>query len=204
MSASPGSTAAPVTIASRSHQADAEARAGRSPCGEGWPAHQLGQHGQLAAGDLDPRLLGARRAARRRSARAPRGRPPRRRCSRAPRSGRPRRRSRRSRSCAMQSMPIVSKRPSCSATITFVPTPSVESARPAAARRAAGRWRSGPRRAPPRRPPGLDPGEHLDERGHPLDPFIHMDQMGEVEYAPGRAQGHRRGTRTAASRPSPT
>ena len=23
-----------------------------------------------------------------------------------------------------------------------------------------------------------------------LDPFIHMDQMGEVEYAPGRAQGH--------------
>ena len=24
-----------------------------------------------------------------------------------------------------------------------------------------------------------------------LDPFIHMDQMGEVEYAPGRAQGHR-------------
>ena len=23
-----------------------------------------------------------------------------------------------------------------------------------------------------------------------LDPFVHMDQMGEVEYAPGRAQGH--------------
>ncbi len=37
-----------------------------------------------------------------------------------------------------------------------------------------------------------------------LDPFIHMDQMGEVEYAPGRAQGHVAGTRTAASRPSPT
>ena len=37
-----------------------------------------------------------------------------------------------------------------------------------------------------------------------LDPFIHMDQMGEVDYAPGRAEGHRRGTRTAASRPSRT
>ena len=36
-----------------------------------------------------------------------------------------------------------------------------------------------------------------------LDPFIHMDQMGEVEYAPGEPKG-RRGTRTAASRPSPT
>ena len=24
-----------------------------------------------------------------------------------------------------------------------------------------------------------------------LDPFIHMDQMGEVDYAPGRAEGHR-------------
>jgi quercetin 2,3-dioxygenase len=23
-----------------------------------------------------------------------------------------------------------------------------------------------------------------------LDPFVHMDQMGEVDYAPGRAQGH--------------
>jgi Pirin len=23
-----------------------------------------------------------------------------------------------------------------------------------------------------------------------LDPFVHMDQMGEVHYAPGRAQGH--------------
>ena len=37
-----------------------------------------------------------------------------------------------------------------------------------------------------------------------LDPFVHMDQMGEVDYAPGRAQGHATGTRTAASRPSPT
>ena len=36
-----------------------------------------------------------------------------------------------------------------------------------------------------------------------LDPFIHMDQMGEVEYAPGEPKGTR-GTRTAASRPSPT
>ena len=33
-----------------------------------------------------------------------------------------------------------------------------------------------------------------------LDPFLHMDQMGEVEYAPGEPTG----TRTAASRPSPT
>ena len=23
-----------------------------------------------------------------------------------------------------------------------------------------------------------------------LDPFVHMDQMGEVDYAPGRAKGH--------------
>jgi hypothetical protein len=36
-----------------------------------------------------------------------------------------------------------------------------------------------------------------------LDPFIHMDQMGEVEYAPASPRA-RRGTRTAASRPSPT
>jgi hypothetical protein len=36
-----------------------------------------------------------------------------------------------------------------------------------------------------------------------LDPFIHMDQMGEVEYAPGEPKA-RRGTRTAGSRPSPT
>ena len=26
---------------------------------------------------------------------------------------------------------------------------------------------------------------------HLLDPFIHMDQMGEVDYAPVRAAGHR-------------
>ena len=36
-----------------------------------------------------------------------------------------------------------------------------------------------------------------------LDPFIHMDQMGEVEYPPVSPRG-RRGTRTAGSRPSPT
>lgn len=36
-----------------------------------------------------------------------------------------------------------------------------------------------------------------------LDPFIMMDQMGEVEYAPGEPKGTP-GTRTAASRPSPT
>ena len=36
-----------------------------------------------------------------------------------------------------------------------------------------------------------------------LDPFIHMDQMGEVDYAPGEPKGTP-GTRTAASRPSPT
>ena len=36
-----------------------------------------------------------------------------------------------------------------------------------------------------------------------LDPFIHMDQMGEVDYAPGEPKGTR-GTPTAASRPSPT
>ena len=33
-----------------------------------------------------------------------------------------------------------------------------------------------------------------------LDPFVHMDQMGEVEYGPGEPRG-RRGTRTGASRP---
>ncbi len=32
-----------------------------------------------------------------------------------------------------------------------------------------------------------------------LDPFIHMDQMGEVEYAPGEPKGTP-GTLTAASR----
>lgn len=36
-----------------------------------------------------------------------------------------------------------------------------------------------------------------------LDPFIHLDQMGEVDYAPGEPKGTP-GTRTAASRPSPT
>ena len=36
-----------------------------------------------------------------------------------------------------------------------------------------------------------------------LDPFLMMDQMGEVEYAPGEPKGTT-GTRTAASRPSPT
>jgi hypothetical protein len=36
-----------------------------------------------------------------------------------------------------------------------------------------------------------------------LDPFIMMDQMGEVEYAPASPRAPR-GTRTAASRPSPT
>ena len=33
-----------------------------------------------------------------------------------------------------------------------------------------------------------------------LDPFIHMDQMGEVEYAPASRRAPR-GTRTGASRP---
>ncbi len=36
-----------------------------------------------------------------------------------------------------------------------------------------------------------------------LDPFIHLDQMGEVDYAPGEPKGTP-GIRTAASRPSPT
>ncbi len=36
-----------------------------------------------------------------------------------------------------------------------------------------------------------------------LDPFIHMDQMGEVEYAPGEPKGTP-GIHTADSRPSPT
>jgi len=36
-----------------------------------------------------------------------------------------------------------------------------------------------------------------------LDPFLHMDQMGEVDYAAGSPRG-RRGTRTGASKPSPT
>jgi hypothetical protein len=36
-----------------------------------------------------------------------------------------------------------------------------------------------------------------------LDPFVHMDQMGEVDYAPGEPKGTT-GTPTAGSRPSPT
>jgi len=36
-----------------------------------------------------------------------------------------------------------------------------------------------------------------------LDPFIHMDQMGEVDYAPGEPKAPR-GTPTGASRPLPT
>ena len=36
-----------------------------------------------------------------------------------------------------------------------------------------------------------------------LDPFIHLDQMGEVEY-PRESPRERRGIRIAASRPSPT
>lgn len=36
-----------------------------------------------------------------------------------------------------------------------------------------------------------------------LDPFIMMDQMGEVDYSPGEPKGTP-GTRTGASRPSPT
>ncbi len=39
---------------------------------------------------------------------------------------------------------------------------------------------------------GVDPRD--------LDPFIHMDQMGEVEYAPYEPRGPT-GTRTEASRP---
>jgi len=36
-----------------------------------------------------------------------------------------------------------------------------------------------------------------------LDPFVHLDQMGEVDYAPGEPKGTPC-IRTAASRPSPT
>jgi hypothetical protein len=36
-----------------------------------------------------------------------------------------------------------------------------------------------------------------------LDPFVHMDQMGEVDYAPGEPKAPP-GTTIAASRPSPT
>ena len=42
-------------------------------------------------------------------------------------------------------------------------------------------------------------GVHLQD----LDPFVHMDQMGEVNYAPGSRRG-RPGTPIAGSRPSPT
>ena len=37
-----------------------------------------------------------------------------------------------------------------------------------------------------------------------LDPFVHMDEMGEVEYGPGESPAGRTGIRTAASRPSRT
>jgi len=33
-----------------------------------------------------------------------------------------------------------------------------------------------------------------------VDPFVHMDQMGEIDYAPGEPKG----TPSAGSRPSPT
>jgi hypothetical protein len=33
-----------------------------------------------------------------------------------------------------------------------------------------------------------------------LDPFVYMDQMGEIDYAPGEPKG----TPSAGSRPSPT
>ena len=36
-----------------------------------------------------------------------------------------------------------------------------------------------------------------------IDPFVHMDQMGEVDYAPGEPKGTH-GIPTAGSRPSPT
>ena len=36
-----------------------------------------------------------------------------------------------------------------------------------------------------------------------LDPFVHMDQMGEIDYAPGEPRG-RPGTPTVGSRRSPT
>jgi hypothetical protein len=36
-----------------------------------------------------------------------------------------------------------------------------------------------------------------------LDPFVHMDQMGEVDYAPGEPKGTP-GIPTVGSRPSPT
>ena len=37
-----------------------------------------------------------------------------------------------------------------------------------------------------------------------LDPFIHMDQMGEVDYAPGEPKGTAVAPAPRASRPSPT
>jgi quercetin 2,3-dioxygenase len=42
-------------------------------------------------------------------------------------------------------------------------------------------------------------GVHLST----LDPFVHMDQMGEVDYAPGEPKGTP-GIPTGGSRPSPT
>ena len=62
--------------------------------------------------------------------------------------------------------------------------------RPDRARPGLGRSRPSP---PPRRASrerdsrsgGPSPGVRLDR----LDPFVHMDQMGEVEYAPGEAKG---------------
>ncbi|OOK64554.1 putative pirin-like protein [Mycobacterium kansasii] len=36
-----------------------------------------------------------------------------------------------------------------------------------------------------------------------LDPFVHMDQIGEVDYQPGEPRAPT-GTRTGASKPSPT
>ena len=39
---------------------------------------------------------------------------------------------------------------------------------------------------------------------HETDPFLLLDQLGPVEYGPRRGSRARPGTRTAASRPSPT
>ena len=49
------------------------------------------------------------------------------------------------------------------------------------------------------RPPAL-PDRRLDQ----VDPFLLLDEMGPVDYAPGRGGRARPTTRTAASRPSPT
>ena len=58
MSASPGAHAAPVTIASSATVPKHDAHRSK-PCGDGWPADQLGDDRELAAGDLDARRLGA-------------------------------------------------------------------------------------------------------------------------------------------------